>query len=219
MLTPQKLYAKILPHALGAFAQKNGSDIESTKQSARQLSELVVRSCMELGIIGGPSDAQVGGEVPVAGSNLPFAPAALPGIPSFASSSPAGPGAAAIVPAGTPGAPVRHYNHLPQVGTQQAPPQTPLLAPLAGAPVGGQQLVPPAGPGYAPPEPSGAGVQHQVTHAETPKNPSAFGTTGVINQPEQRPSEQQVIVAPGNERMIPAVGGSGTMVVPERIGH
>ena len=81
--------------------------------------------------------------------------------------------------------------------------------------MGGQQIFPPAGGKYEPP--IQAGVMGSVTQAPNPQGYNALGTNGVIQQPEQRPNGRDVVVAPGNQPMIPAVGGSGTTFVPEKI--
>jgi hypothetical protein len=62
-----------------------------------------------------------------------------------------------------------------------------------------------------------AGVMSTVTQVPTPDGYSALGTDGVINQPVQRPSGKDVVVAPGNQSSITQVGGNGTKFVPERI--
>jgi hypothetical protein len=114
------------------------------------------------------------------------------GLPTFAQAQQQGGGAQPLVPLGTPQQPAQHYNH-----------------------VGGQQVVPPAGSGYEPP--IQAGVMGTVTQSPNPQGYSALGTNGVIAQPEQRPNGRDTVVAPGNQPMIPQVGGNGTMFVPEKI--
>jgi len=65
--------------------------------------------------------------------------------------------------------------------------------------------------------PAQAGVMGTVTQVPTPEGYSALGTGGVITQPVQRPSGQDVVVAPANQPTITQVGGNGTKFVPERI--
>lgn len=195
MSTVHELYEAIYPFALAAYAAKN-SDMESAKQMARALTLECALECARLGIVSG-GDGQLVGQAPRASFGT-----GSPGIPTFAPLvAPLGPGATALAPPGTPQQPVQHYNHL---ATQNPP-----------GGVGGQQIFPPAGGKYVPPDQ--AGVMGTVTQASTPQAFSALGTNGIINQPEQRPSGKEVVINPSNQSMIPAVGGNGTMFVPERI--
>jgi hypothetical protein len=104
---------------------------------------------------------------------------------------------------------------LPGAGqvVQQAQPQE----------IGGTTVVPPAGQTFQPPAPVGA--MNTMTQAPTPQGAqgqNAFGTTGVISQPIIRPHAGQpdVVVSPGNERVVTQVGGQGgTTFVPETVGR
>ncbi len=83
--------------------------------------------------------------------------------------------------------------------------------------VGGMKVVPPTGQTFVPP--AQAGVMNNVVQVPTPKGYSALGTDGVIVQPSQRPNNQDMVVAPGNQPVITQAGGAGTMFVPEKIVH
>ena len=201
MTTVQDLYARIYPHALAAYAQKS-PDMESAKQMARAVSAECATECARLGIVTG------GSEEPR--QPQPFGSGA-PGIPTFAETKLEGNGSTPVVPPGAPMQPVQHYNHVP---TQSAP-SAPAPSVPSAPPIGGQQIFPPSGPKYEPPPQ--AGVMGTVTQVPTPAGFNALGTNGVIQQPEQRPNGKDVVVAPGNQPMIPSVGGNGTMFVPEKI--
>lgn len=200
-ISVQDLYARIYPFALAAYAEKS-PDMESAKQMARAVSSACAMECARLM----PDVIEGGPEAPPMHPQ-PFG-AGAPGIPSFAETKFEGAGPMPITPPGAPQQPVQHYNH---VATQPAPGQAPGQPPV----VGGQQIFPPSGPRYEPPQQ--AGVMGTVTQVPTPAQFSALGTNGVIQQPEQRPNDKNVIVAPGNQPMIPAVGGNGTTFVPEKI--
>jgi hypothetical protein len=58
------------------------------------------------------------------------------------------------------------------------------------------------------------GTVHQIP---TPQGHSALGTDGVIVQPAQRPTQQDTVVAPGNQLVVQQAGGAGTQFVPEHI--
>lgn len=194
--TVQDLYARIYPFALAAYAQKS-PDMESAKQMARAVSTECAMACAKLM----PDIIEGGPEAPQHPQSFG---AGAPGIPSFAETKLEGAGPQPIMPPGAPQQPVQHYNH---VATQPAPGQPPS--------VGGQQIFPPSGPKYEPPQQ--AGVMGTVTQVPTPAGFNALGTNGVIQQPEQRPNGRDTVVAPGNQPMIPAVGGNGTTFVPEKI--
>jgi hypothetical protein len=196
-ISVQDLYARIYPLALAAYAQKS-PDMESAKQMARAVSAECAMGCARLmpDIIDGGFDASPARPQPYG--------AGAPGIPSFAETKFEGAGPQPITPPGAPQQPVQHYNHVTmQPGAAQP------------SPVGGQQIFPPSGPKYEPPQQ--AGVMGTVTQVPTPAGFNALGTNGVIQQPEQRPNGKDVVVAPGNQPMIPAVGGNGTTFVPEKI--
>ena len=115
----------------------------------------------------------------------------------------------------------------PQVQVPQAPqvPGTPQpsqnvpgmgAAAMAAPPeVGGQKIVNATGDGYMPPAP--AGVMNTVVHLPTPQGHSALGLSGVISQPEVKPSQYERVIAPQNERVVTPVGVGGTQFVPENI--
>jgi len=115
----------------------------------------------------------------------------------------------------------------PQVQVPQASqvPGTPQLAQsvpgmgavtMAAPPeVGGQKIVNATGDGYMPPAP--AGVMNTVVHLPTPQGHSALGLSGVISQPEVKPSQYERVIAPQNERVVTPVGVGGTQFVPENI--
>ena len=204
MMTPKELYMKLIPHALAAYAQKT-SDMESAKQMAHALAKECVDECARLGIIdAGTQQAPYG--------RAGQAPAGTPGVPEFAEQGQQVGSAAPLVPSGAPHQPAQHYNHVPVAGVTQGQP-TGGAQPM----IGGHQFVPPPGEGYQPP--LQAGVMGTVTQTQTPEGYSALGTNGVINQPVQRQSGKDVVIAPAQKSMIPSVGGAGTTFVPEKIAH
>jgi len=107
----------------------------------------------------------------------------------------------------------------PQVpGTPQPAQVVPGMgaAAMAAPPeVGGQKIVNATGDGYMPPAP--AGVMNTVVHLPTPQGHSALGLSGVISQPEVKPSQYERVIAPQNERVVTPVGVGGTQFVPENI--
>jgi len=108
---------------------------------------------------------------------------------------------------------------MPQVpGTPQPVQAVPGMgaAAMAASPeVGGQKIVNATGDGYMPPAP--AGVMNTVVHLPTPQGHSALGLSGVISQPEVKPSQYERVIAPQNERVVTPVGAGGSMFVPENI--
>lgn len=161
----------------------------SDMTSAKEMAAALANECVSECIRLGIIDAEGQGQM-AARALVPMTPGAA-GLPTFAQAQQQGGGAQPLVPLGTPQQPAQHYNHI------------------------GQQVVPPAGSGYEPPVQ--AGVMGTVVQGPNPQGYSALGTNGVIAQPEQRPNGRDVVVSPGNQSMIPQVGGNGTMFVPEKI--
>lgn len=103
-------------------------------------------------------------------------------------------------------------------GTPQPAQAVPGMGAVAAATspeVGGQKIVNATGDGYMPPAP--AGVMNTVVHLPTPQGHSALGLSGVISQPEVKPSQYERVIAPQNERVVTPVGAGGSMFVPENI--
>jgi hypothetical protein len=178
---------RLLSQALAVYVGKT-NDPEYAKLVAHHLVDLTIDKCVELGVLErtGPS--------PQVAREEARAPQGISG--GYASPIIHGSAPGHVVPPGTPYAPARHYNVLPD-------------------PVGGQQIHPPAGVGYEPP--LQAGVMTAVTQVRTPASPSALGTSAIISQPVQYPSMPEQVIAPANQVMIPQVGGAAAMFVPEKI--